>query len=338
MESDRYSRQVLFRGVGREGQRRLQEAVVAVVGCGALGSSSAEQLARAGVGTLRLIDRDFVEWSNLQRQSLYAEEDAREGRPKAVAAAERLRKINSTIRIEEYVADLTYANVDDLLGGCHVVVDGSDNFEVRYLVNDFAVRERTPWVYGGAVGSYGLAMAVVPERTPCLRCLFPDQPPAGAAETCDTVGVIAPIIHIVASFQVVQVMRLLVGEDPSPGLLTVDVWNDQWRRIRSVARRSDCECCAKRRFPYLEGRKGAETVRLCGRDAVQVRPSGAGPVDLQALAARLREVGRVQSSPYLLRFPVGSLEVTVFQDGRAIIKGTDDPVEARSVYSRFIGF
>ncbi|GAB4240188.1 MAG: thiazole biosynthesis adenylyltransferase ThiF [Acidobacteriota bacterium] len=338
MELERYSRQVLFRGIGREGQRRLAEAVVAVVGCGALGSSSAEQLVRAGVGTLRLIDRDFVEWSNLQRQSLYEEEDARLGRPKAVAAAERLRKINSEIRIEEHVADLTFANAGALLEGCAVVVDGSDNFEVRYLLNDYAVSERVPWIYGGAVGSYGLAMAVVPETTACLRCLFPDQPPAGAAETCDTVGVIAPVIHVVASFQVVQVLRLLVGEQPAPGLLTVDVWNDEWRRIRSVARRSDCECCGRRRFPYLEGRRGADTVRLCGRDAVQVRPSGSGPLDLEALAARLQEVGRVQSSPYLLRFPVGELEVTVFRDGRAIIKGTDDPAEARSVYSRYIGF
>lgn len=334
---DRYSRQVLFRGIGRKGQLRIRSARVAVVGCGALGSAGSEMLARCGVGFLRLIDRDFVEWSNLPRQSLYDEEDARQGRPKAVAAAERLARINSQVRVEPRVSDLSFENVGELLGGVDVVLDGSDNFEARFLVNDYCVREGIPWMYGGAVGSYGLAMAVLPGKGPCLRCLIPTLPAAGGGDTCDTAGVIAPIVHVVVSYQATQVLRLLVGEQVASGLLTVDLWQDEWRRVREVTRRDDCECCRLRRFSFLDGEGRSGAAHLCGRNAVQVNPARRGELDLVLLSRRLESAGPVQVSDYLIRFQVGELEVTVFRDGRAIVKGTDDLAQARSIYSRYVG-
>ncbi len=333
----RYSRQVLFPGIGAEGQDQIRQSHVAVVGCGALGSVIAEMLARAGAGRLTVIDRDFVEWSNLQRQSLFTESDAGLSLPKAVAAERAISAINSDVRIDSHIQDLSWDNIESLLNGADLILDGSDNFEVRFLVNDYAVSKGIPWVYGAALGSYGLAMAVVPGRTSCLQCLFPEMPASGAGETCDTAGILAPTIHVVAGFQVTQALRILTGKLPLTGLFTVDVWQDLWRRVEDVGPRADCRCCGERRFDFLEGRLSSATARLCGRNAVQVKPVRVVEADLEELAGRLGRTLDVEASPYLIRFRSGEFEFTYFQDGRAIIKGTDDPGVARALYSRYFG-
>jgi molybdopterin/thiamine biosynthesis adenylyltransferase len=332
----RYSRQERFAPMGVEGQPRLAAARVAVVGCGALGSVQAELLARAGVGHLRLIDRDFVEWSNLQRQFLFDEDDAREALPKAAAAARRLARINSEIAIEPMVADLTPANITDLLEDAGLILDGSDNFETRYLINDFAVRSGLPWIYGAAVGSYGLKMAVVPGHTACLRCVYP-QSPQGPQPTCETEGVLGPVTAAIAALQVADAIRILTqGADQiASGLVTLDIWSGEIRRIASPARDPDCPCCARREFPHLDGARRAP-ISLCGRNAVQIHERFR-PVNLAELAARLGPLAPVRSNEFALRVSLDPYELTVFPDGRAIVKGTTDVGIARSLYARYIG-
>jgi adenylyltransferase/sulfurtransferase len=333
----RYSRQVLFAGIGPEGQDRIRKSHVAVVGCGALGTVSSEMLARAGTGQLTIIDRDFVEWSNLQRQSLFTEADAGASLPKAVAAERALSGINSEVQVNAHVNDLSWNNIEDLLEGADLILDGSDNFEVRFLLNDFSVHSGIPWIYGAALGSYGLAMAVVPGSTACLQCLFPEMPTTGTGETCDTAGILAPVIHIVTGFQVTQALRILTGNPPLGGLFTVDVWQDLWRRVRDVGPRDDCRCCRDHQLDFLDGRISSATARLCGRNAVQVKPVRRTPVDLAEVARQLGRTLDVRESPYLIRFESDQYDVTFFQDGRAIIKGTDDPGLARALYARFFG-
>ncbi len=334
---DRYSRQILFSGIGREGQDRIRSSRVLVVGCGALGSVTSEMLARGGVGRLTVVDRDFVEWSNLQRQSLYTEADAEQGLPKAFAAERALRAVNSDIQVRGLVDDLTFENIDALCGETDLIVDGSDNFEVRFLINDFAVREGIPWVYGAAVGSYGLAMAVVPLETPCLRCLFDEPPAAGTGETCDTVGILAPIVHVVAAFQVTQALRLLVGASADRGLLQVDVWHGDWRRVSVERPPAGCPCCRDGRYDFLAGASQSSTSRLCGRNAVQISPARKSRLDLERLGGQLGQSVRVRFNPHLLRIFSGRHEIALFADGRAIIKGTDDIAEARALYARYVG-
>lgn len=336
-QEDRYSRQIRFAGIGAAGQLRLRDSRVVVIGCGALGTVAAEMLARAGVGYLKLIDRDVVEWSNLQRQSLFTELDAEEARPKATAAARALRAINSQVHVEAAVVDLEGDNVGALCGGADVLLDGTDNFETRYLLNDYAVQQGIPWVYGAAVGSYGLGLAVMPGQTPCLRCVFPDLPAAGEGESCETVGVIAPIIHMVTGFQVASVLRILVGERPPSGLFQMDVWRDHGRMMGLQGPNIDCPCCVRKEFSYLGGSFGSRSARLCGRNAVQVRPPQPQAIDLENLAHRLAPVCRVRLGPELLRFFPPGFEITLFPDGRAIVRGTEDPAEARSLYARYIG-
>ena len=335
----RYSRQILFSGIGEEGQRRLRGSRALVVGCGALGSAQVEALARAGVGRLRVADRDFVEESNLQRQTMFTERDARERLPKAVAAARRVREINSDVEVEAEVADVTAANVEQLVEASDVVVDGTDNFATRYLVNDACVKRGVPWVYGAAVGSYGVTLTVRPRATPCLRCVFPDAPAAGSAPTCDTAGVIMPVISIVAAVQVAEALKLLTGraEALHGALMQFDVWRNEWRQLRLGAPSPDCPTCALGRYETLEAESGDLVTVLCGRDAVQVTPRRAAPLDLHALAERLRAAGEVKVNPYLLRLSAGDYELTVFQDARAIVRGTDDPATARTLYARFVG-
>jgi adenylyltransferase/sulfurtransferase len=286
---------------------------------------------------LTVIDRDFVEWSNLQRQSLFTEADARSSLPKAIAAERAIAAINSDVQVEAHIQDLSWDNIENLLAGADLILDGSDNFEVRFLVNDYAVSKGIPWVYGAALGSYGLAMAIVPGKTACLHCLFPEMPASGAGETCDTAGILAPTIHVVTGFQVTQALRILTGKPPLTGLFTVDVWQDLWRRVEDVGPRVDCHCCGERRFDYLDGRLSSATVRLCGRSAVQVKPLQSVEADLEELAGRLRRSLDVEATPYLIRFRSGEMEFTYFQDGRAIIKGTDDPGLARALYTRYFG-
>jgi molybdopterin/thiamine biosynthesis adenylyltransferase len=336
---ERYSRQILFEGIGAAGQRRLREARALIVGCGALGSAQVEMLARAGVGRLRLVDRDFVEESNLQRQTMYTERDARERMPKAVAAARRVAEINSDVVCEAEVADVNHTNIERLVEGCDVVLDGTDNFATRFLINDACVKRGVAWVYGAAVGSYGVTLTVRPGVGPCLRCIFPDVPAAGTAPTCDTAGVIMPVISIVAAVQVTEALKLLTGrvESLHGRLMQFDVWRNEWRSISVGVRAPDCPACGLRRFETLEAEAGDLTTVLCGRDAVQVSPHGTTSLDLDALAARLRGAGEVKSNEYLVRLRAGAYELTVFRDARAIVRGTEDAAVARSVYARYVG-
>ncbi|HEX7177645.1 MAG TPA: ThiF family adenylyltransferase [Pyrinomonadaceae bacterium] len=336
---ERYSRQILFEGIGADGQRRIREGRVLVVGCGALGSAQVETLARAGVGRLRVADRDFVEESNLQRQTLFTERDARERTPKAVAARQRVAEINSDVEVEAEVVDVNNSNVERLIDGCDVVLDGTDNFATRYLLNDACVKRGRVWVYGAAVGSYGVTMTVRPRVSPCLRCVFPEVPPAGSAPTCDTAGVVMPIISVVAAVQASEALKLLAGKSEllHGSLMQFDMWQNEWRRVRLGAPAADCPACVLGRFESLEAEAGEFTTVLCGRDAVQVSPRNSGPIDLEALAGRLKSAGEVRLNPYLVRLRAGEYELTVFADARAIVRGTDDAKLARSLYARYVG-
>ena len=335
----RYSRQVLFGGIGAEGQKAIMGSRVAIVGCGALGSLQAEILVRAGVGTVRLIDRDFVETSNLQRQLLYDEQDARTLQPKAIAAERRLRAVNSLVAIEGLVDDLNPSTIDRLLGGFDVVLDATDNFDARYLLNDYSVKTGTPWIYGACVGSYGLTFPILPGETACLRCLFESAPPPGLTPSCDTAGVLASIVGVVASLQAVEALKLAAGrrDRVSHKIVTIDLWENTFDDLELPAREAQCPCCGEHHFDYLEGRAGAETTSLCGRNAVQVRGVAGATLDLDALAARLAPLGRVERNPFLLRADIDTWQLTVFGDGRAIIGGTADLAVAKSVYARYIG-
>ena len=335
---DRYSRQILFSGIGEQGQERLRAARILILGCGALGSAHAESLARAGVGHLRIVDRDFVEPSNLQRQTMFTESDAENRLPKAIAAADHLRQINSEIEIEPQIVDVNYSNVESLLYGCDVVVDGTDNFSTRYLINDACVKHNVNWVYGAAVGSYGVTMTVRPHQTACLRCIFEDAPPAASAPTCDTSGVIMPIINIVSAVQVTEAMKLITGrtEDLHGSLMHFDVWRNEWRRIGTGTPRADCLTCGLAQYETLAGAVEGAAV-LCGRDAVQISPAQPTRINFSSLAERLRRAGEVKFNDYLLRFKTGNFELTVFQDARSIIRGTDEIATARSLYAKYIG-
>ncbi len=333
---ERYSRQVLFAGIGREGQRRLSRARVAIVGCGATGSAAAALLARAGVGTLRIIDRDFVEPSNLQRQSLFDEADAAASLPKAVAAARKIASFNSGIVVEPEVADLTPEKARDLLRNPDVVLDGTDNFETRYLINDFAVREGVPWIYVAAVGSYGVTMNVLPGKTACLACVFP-EPPQGALETCDTAGVLNSAVNAAASLASAEVLKLLVGapERLRRTLLSFDVWTNHRSEVQAGEPRPGCRACDRRDFVYLAS--GARSdLTLCGRNSVQISRGG-GQLSFAELSDRLKPHGIVRHNEFVLKFWHEPYEMTLFPDGRAIIKGTTDTAVARNLYARFVG-
>ena len=336
---ERYSRQILFDGIGREGLERLLNSRAAIIGCGALGSAQAEALARAGVGKLRLVDRDFVEFSNLQRQAMFTENDARDRLPKVIAAARHIRRINSQLDVESEIADVNHSNIERLIEGCDVVLDGTDNFATRYLINDACVKHDLNWIYGAAVGSYGVTMTIRPGVTPCLRCVFPEMPAAASAPTCDTAGVIMPIISVVAAIQVTEALKLLTGQTQSlhGSLMQFDVWRNEWRRIALKERARDCATCVRRHFGTLEAEDRELAAILCGRHAVQISPGRPVQIDLAALKQRLQPSGDVKLNEYLLRFRTGEYELTVFQDARSIIRGTDDIATARSLYARYIG-
>ncbi len=332
---ERYSRQILFPSIGETGQQRICDARVAIVGCGALGSFQAESLARAGVGSLRIIDRDYVDASNLQRQWLYTEADAQAGTPKAVAATRRLRELNSGTDAVPFVADLTPSNAEDLLSDCDLILDGTDNFETRYLLNDISVKLTIPWIYGGAIGSYGIVMPIVPLRGPCFACIYPN-PPAGLQPTCDVNGVLSSTTATVAAAQSALALRLLVGwKDFRSYIQTMDVWTGENRRINLNERDPECSVCGKREFQYLEGRRTIP-ISLCGRNAVQLHENSR-PLNLAALADRLKTIGEVRVNEFALRMSLPDYQLTFFPDGRAIVKGTTDIALARSLYARFIG-
>jgi molybdopterin/thiamine biosynthesis adenylyltransferase len=333
----RYSRQILFAGIGEEGQRKLLASSAVIVGCGALGSALAGLLARAGLGRLRIVDRDFVELSNLQRQTLFDEADARDSLPKAIAAERKLRAMNSWVAVEGLVADLTPANALELLSGFDLILDGADNFETRFLVNDAAIHLRVPWIYAAVVAGYGVTMTIEPGRSACLACLVETDAGAGIEETCDTVGVLGSAAALIASLESAAALRLLVGAQPSSAgrLLSADVWAGRFQSI-AVARNPACRACARGDLRYLEG-DAQPHITMCGRDSVQIHQRQRR-LDLAALGRRLQQTaGEVRGNDYLLRFRVPPYEVTVFADGRAIFKGTKDPAVARSLYARYIG-
>ncbi len=334
--SSRYSRQIRFAPLGPEGQEQLGRATAVIVGCGALGTVQAALLARAGVGALRLVDRDYVEWSNLQRQLLYTEADAEAGLPKAEAARRHLTAANSGVEITAHISDLDAGSAEELLGGADVILDGTDNFETRMLMNDFAVREGVPWIYGAAVSGYGIAMPVLPGDSACFRCVYPD-PPAGAQPTCETAGVLGPVTSVIGSIQAMEALKILAGRRASVRrkIFMADLWDGPVREIAMPPRDSDCQTCGRREFVFLENTRRAP-VSLCGRNAVQIHERKR-PQDLLSLAGRLAGLGTVRANEFALRFDDGEYEVTVFPDGRAIIKGTTDTGVARSVYSRYLG-
>jgi adenylyltransferase/sulfurtransferase len=341
-DSPRYSRQVLFPPIGIGGQARLLGRRVAIVGCGALGTALAEMMCRAGVGHLRLIDRDVVEESNLGRQSLYTAADARDTLPKAAALRGHLLAFNPEVEIVAEVADLNASTAPRLLDGVELILDGSDNFDTRYLMNDYAVSHQIPWIYGACIASRGLSAVILPGETPCLRCLFPEPPPAGSAETCDTAGIIAPAATLIAALQAAEALKLLVGARSAVRrtLVSVELWPFRLVELGGKDPRPvpECVACQQRRFPYLEGLDRARTLTYCGRDAVQVVPGGGrSEVDLDALERRLAAHFRCRRNDFVLRVELEDRGLVIFADGRALITGTGDPAEARSLYDRYVG-
>lgn len=340
---DRYSRQIRFARIGRDGQASIGASRIAIVGAGALGSVLSQHLVRAGVGYVRVIDRDVIEWSNLQRQMLYTEQDAADLLPKAEAAAKRLRAMNSSVQIEPVAADLTAANAEELLAGVDLVLDGSDNFTVRYLINDYSLKHHVPWIYGGAVGATGMTMTFIPGETACYRCLFPDPPPPGTTDTCETAGVISPIIDVIASVQATDALKLLSGNANAlhRTLFQVDLWNHSWLPLdMSHAKRVDCPACSKKHYEFLEHiEQETVAVTLCGRDSVHLTPGRhAITLDLEALAVQLSSAGQISRNAYLLKVHLpGNMTFVLFQDGRAIVQGSEDPTKARSIYAELLG-
>ncbi len=334
--AERYSRQVLFAPIGAEGQKKLAAARIAIVGCGATGSALSSLLARAGVGYLRIIDRDYVEPSNLQRQMLFDEADAAESLPKAIAAARKISAFNSEIVVEPHPVDLTPDCAEELLGGVDIVLDGTDNFETRYLINDFAVSAGIPWVYAAAVGSYGVTMTVLPEETACLACIFPDSP-RGMVETCDTSGILNSAVNLVASIAVTEAMKLAIGarDKLHRTLLSYDVWTNEHAAISAAHPRADCRACQQKHLVHLAG-EGRPHITLCGRNSVQIHERQR-PIDFAEITRRLNVHGTVRHNEFVLKFWRDPYEMTLFPDGRAIIKGTTDTAIARSLYARFVG-
>ncbi|MFI5174234.1 MAG: ThiF family adenylyltransferase [Terriglobia bacterium] len=340
-ELNRYSRQILFEPIGPEGQERLLHSRVVILGLGALGTVSAELCARAGIGSLVLVDRDFVEESNLQRQILFDEQDAAEHLPKAIAAARKLRGINSKIKIRGLVLDANASNIEHLVRNSSLLIDGTDNFESRFLINDACVKLKVPWIYGAAVASEGAVMVILPGVTPCLRCLFEDLPPAGSAPTCETAGVIAPAVTVVASLQVAEAMKILVGQldRVCRTFRSFDVWRNTFQEVDLNGARDGkgCVACGSGRFEFLEPQGVSRTHRLCGRNAIEVLPAQPMQLSLPDLEKKLSAAGAVQSNPYLVRCVLEEVTLNVFADGRAIVQGTHDPALARSLYAKYVG-
>ncbi len=333
---DRYSRQMMFPGIGEAGQLKLNSSSVVIIGCGALGSNIATFLVRAGVGKVRIVDRDFIEYHNLQRQVLFDEEDIKAELPKAVAAERHLKKVNSSIEVEGVVADVNYANIERLVTGADLILDGLDNLETRFLINDVSLKHKIPWVYGGAISSSGMTMNIIPGETPCFRCLWSSPTAAGIAQTCDTVGVINPAPFIVGSLQTVEAMKILVGaREINRDLIVVDVWRGEFNHLK-LRHRSGCPAC-QGEYEFLEAKFGTRTTSLCGQNAVQVLNPEAGEISFERLAKQLVSIGEVSYNQFMLRFLVDNREMIIFPDGRAIVKDTNDEALAKGLYAKYIG-
>jgi molybdopterin/thiamine biosynthesis adenylyltransferase len=332
----RYARQTRLPEIGMEGQRKLSQSSVLVVGCGALGSTLASTLVRAGIGLVRIVDRDVLELNNLQRQVLFDEDDVAAGIPKAEAAVLKLRKINSTVQVDGYVNDVTPKNIESLMADVSLVLDATDNFESRYVINDAAVKHGVPWIYGGVIGMTGMTMNVIPGKGPCLRCVFPTAPPAGSFPTCETAGVLNTVPAVIASIQATEALKILCGGQPSMQMVYVDMWKQSFRQM-TVSRDDNCPACGLRKFDYLSTEETAWTTTLCGRNAVQITPAAGATLELEKLSGDLATMGDVSFNGSVLRFVVSDHEMLVFPDGRAMINGTDDEKLARSLYARYIG-
>ncbi len=341
LDLTRYARQIRFAPFGEEGQRKLSAARALVCGCGALGSVIAGTLVRSGLGYVRLVDRDFLELNNLQRQVLFDEADVAAGLPKAIAATNKLRVINSQVTVEPIVADVDFTNVEELTDGIDVILDGTDNFETRMLLNDLAMKRRIPWVYGGCLGSEGQTMTIIPGETACLRCLMNDTPPPGTTPTCDTAGILAPIVNVIASLQANEALKIASGNRDAINrqLTIIDVWDNRIRQVslESLRANGQCAACRGSEFPWLDGSRASRSAILCGRNAVQLSPPDRATVSLEKLAEKLSSVGRVTQNRYLVRAAIDDYTLTLFADGRAIIGGTDDIATARSVYAKYVG-
>ena len=336
--ADRYSRQTLFRPIGKEGQDRLRAASVAIIGCGALGSTLANNLCRAGIGRLVIADRDYIEINNLQRQILFDEDDIARRLPKAVAAAEKLQRINSEVGVEALVEDINADGIEALVQDVDLVLDATDNFATRYLLNDACVKHGRPWIYSGVIASYGVTLNIIPGETPCLRCIYPEMPLPGTTATCDTAGILNGIVGAITGVASTEALKILLNSDKiSRDMFWMDVWENTSERIE-LPRYADCPTCGQHHYEFLDALAGTDSTSLCGRDAVQVRSGKRGDrINLPQLAERLRPVGQVSFNAYLLRLMVDGYDVTVFPDARAIIKGTDNEMVARSIYARYIG-
>lgn len=338
----RYQRQSLFRKIGEEGQKKIASSRVTVIGCGALGTVIVNILARAGVGFIRVVDRDFIEWNNLQRQVLFDEDDIRDGLPKAAAAERKAKKINSQIQIESIVSDVNFTNIERFIEGADLVLDGTDNFETRFLINDACVKHNKPWIYGACIGSHGLTMTIIPGETPCLRCVFESAPPPELTPTCDTAGIIAPASMTIASIQCSEALKLLVGkkEDRNKNLFNIDLWTMETKsfKLEKLLETVNCPTCKQRNFEFLSGDQAPKMTSLCGRNAVQIVRGDKIKMDLKPLGVSLTASGgTVKINAYMLQATIDKYEFTIFPDGRAIIKGTNDPTVAKSVYSKYIG-
>lgn len=337
----RYARQSRYAPLGEAGQQNMQAAAALIVGCGALGSVSSSTLVRAGVGRVRIVDRDYLEISNLQRQVLFDEADVRSGLPKAAIAQQKLELVNSEVQIEGIVADVTHENIRELAKGVNVIVDGTDNFETRLLINDYAISASVPWIYGGCIGAEGQVLSILPGETACFRALMPEPPEPGSSPTCDTAGILGAAVNLVASLQASEAIKILSGnkEAVCKKLTVFDLWHNRIRQMQVAPLHAggDCPACHGREFPWLEGKRGGGAVVLCGRNSVQLRAAATGPVNLEQLAEQLAKVGEVVSNPFLVRLSVDDYRITLFADGRAIVSGTEDEAEARSAYARFVG-
>ncbi len=339
--NDRYSRQTLFKHIGEERQKILMNSSAVVIGCGALGTVSSNYLTRAGIGQIRIIDRDFIEENNLQRQILFDENDISDNLPKAIAAQRKLKEVNSRVKVEGIVTDANYSNIDELTKDVDIIIDGTDNFETRFLINDFCVKNSVPWVYGACIGSRGVVMDIIPSRTPCLRCVFETMPQIGSFPTCDTAGVIGPIAGIIASFQVTEAIKILTSDYASvnKALLEIDVWNANFRQIDISGLKdiNNCQTCKLHNYEFLDAEAGTMTTFLCGKNAVQVMSRNIGNIDLRQLEQRLGSIADISCSAFMLKFKVKDHSFTVFADGRAIITGTADSSTAKSLYSKYLG-
>jgi molybdopterin/thiamine biosynthesis adenylyltransferase len=340
-EAERYARQIAFYGVGKLGQEKLAQSRVMILGCGGLGSASASILARAGIGYLKLVDRDFLELNNLQRQILYEEHDVKEGLPKPIAAQRRINQINSTIQVEPVIADVNRFNIEKLISDVDLVIDATDNFEARFLLNEACVKHHRTWIYGAAIESYGLTMTIIPGETACLRCVMDNIPQPGTVATCEAVGILASIVCIIASSQCVEAIKILTGkkDELNKNLISIDIWQNSFQTIDVTKEniQKNCPVCNQHWFEFLEGKQGSTYTTLCGRNAVQILPFKETQIDLAKLAINLSDIGVIKANEYLIRFEIEGYELSIFPDGRAIVKGTTDTGIARSLYSRYVG-